>query len=92
MGPMDILLLALLLLWAVLALRRSCRNKCGNCGSCSCCGSCCSCAQSSCRRTTSRRSGSSRRSVGARRSVRARREDPGDGAPLPFAKSENRTK
>ena len=35
MGPMDILLLALLLLWAVLALRRSCRNKCGNCSSCS---------------------------------------------------------
>ena len=83
MGPMDILLLALLLLWAVLALRRMRRH-----GSCTCS----SCAQSSCRRTTSRRSGSSRRSVGARRSVRARREDPGDGAPLPFAKSENRTK
>ena len=80
MGPMDILLLALLLLWAVLALRRSCRNKCGNCSSCSCCGSCCSFAQSSRRRTTSRRS------------VGARRENPGDGAPLPFAKSENRTK
>ena len=80
MGPMDILLLALLLLWAVLALRRSCSNKCGNCSSCSSCGSCCSCAQSSRRRTTSRRSGGSRR------------EDPGDGAPLPFAKSENRTK
>ena len=80
MGPMDILLLALLLLWAVLALRRSCRNKCGNCSSCSCCGSCCSFAQSSRRRTTSRRS------------VGARRENPGDGAPLPCAKSENRTK
>ena len=79
MGPMDILLLALLLLWAVLALRRMRRH-----GSCTC--SCCSCAQSSCRRTTSRRSG------GSRRSGRARREDPGDGAPLPFAKSENRTK
>ena len=77
MGPMDILLLALLLLWAVLALRRMRRH-----GSCTCS----SCAQSSCRRTTSRRSGGSRRSVGARR------EDPGDGAPRPFAKSENRTK
>ena len=89
MGPMDILLLALLLLWAVLALRRMRRHgscTCSSCGSCSCCGSCCSCAQSSRRRTTSRRSGGSRRSVGARR------EDPGDGAPLPFAKSENRTK
>ena len=89
MGPMDILLLALLLLWAVLALRRMRRHgscTCSSCGSCSCCGSCCSCAQSSCRRTTSRRSG------GSRRSGRARREDPGDGAPLPFAKSENRTK
>ena len=89
MGPMDILLLALLLLWAVLALRRMRRHgscTCSSCGSCCCCGSCCSCAQSSCRRTTSRRSG------GSRRSGRARREDPGDGAPLPFAKSENRTK
>ena len=89
MGPMDILLLALLLLWAVLALRRMRRHgscTCSSCGSCSCCGSCCSCAQSSRRRTTSRRSG------GSRRSGRARREDPGDGAPLPFAKSENRTK
>ena len=80
MGPMDILLLAQLLLWAVLALRRMRRH-----GSCTC-SSCGSCAQSSCRRTTSRRSG------GSRRSGRARREDPGDGAPLPFAKSENRTK
>ena len=89
MGPMDILLLALLLLWAVLALRRMRRHgscTCSCCGSFSCCGSCGSCAQSSCRRTTSRRSG------GSRRSGRARREDPGDGAPLPFAKSENRTK
>ena len=91
MGPMDILLLALLLLWAVLALRRMRRHgSCGcgscTCGSCSCCSCCCSFAQSSRRRTTSRRSGGSRRSVGARR------EDPGDGAPLPFAKSENRTK
>ena len=88
MGPMDILLLALLLLWAVLALRRMRRHgscTCSSCGSCSCCGSCCSCAQSSRRRTTSRRSG------GSRRSGRARREDPGDGAPLPFAKSETRT-
>ena len=95
MGPMDILLLALLLLWAVLALRRMRRHgscTCSSCGSCCCCGSCCSCAQSSCRRTTSRRSGGSRRSVSSRRSVGARREDPGDGAPLPFAKSENRTK
>ena len=88
MGPMDILLLALLLLWAVLALRRMRRHgscgcgscTCSSCGSCCCCGSCCSFAQSSRRRTTSRRS------------VGARREDPGDGAPLPFAKSENRTK
>ena len=87
MGPMDILLLALLLLWAVLALRRMRRHGSCGCGSCTCssCGSCgnCSCcsfAQSSRRRTTSRRS------------VGARREDPGDGAPLPFAKSENRTK
>ena len=91
MGPMDILLLALLLLWAVLALRRMRRHgSCGcgscTCGSCSCCSCCCSFAQSSRRRTTSRRSG------GSRRSGRARREDPGDGAPLPFAKSENRTK
>ena len=89
MGPMDILLLALLLLWAVLALRRMRRHGSCTCSSCSCrsCyGSCCSCAQSSRRRTTSRRS------VGARRSGGARREDPGDGAPLPFAKSENRTK
>ena len=82
MGPMDILLLALLLLWAVLALRRMRRHGSCGCGSCtcSCCGSCCSFAQSSRRRTTSRRSG------------RARRAVPGDGAPLPFAKSENRTK
>ena len=94
MGPMDILLLALLLLWAVLALRRMRRHgscgcgscTCSSCCSCSCCGSCSSFAQSSRRRTTSRRS------VGARRSGGARREDPGDGAPLPFAKSENRTK
>ena len=92
MGPMDILLLALLLLWAVLALRRMRRH-----GSCTC-SSCGSFAQSSRRRTTSRRSvssrrsGGSRRSVSSRRSVGARREDPGDGAPLPFAKSENRTK
>lgn len=78
MGPMDILLLALLLLWAVLALRRMRRHGSCGCGSCTC--SCCSFAQSSRRRTTSRRS------------VGARREDPGDGAPLPFAKSENRTK
>ena len=88
MGPMDILLLALLLLWAVLALRRMRRHgscgcgscTCSSCGSSSCCGSCCSFAQSSRRRTTSRRS------------VGARRENPGDSAPLPFAKSENRTK
>ena len=94
MGPMDILLLALLLLWAVLALRRMRRHgscgcgscTCSSCGSSRCCSCCCSFAQSSHRRTTSRRSVSSRRSVGARR------EDPGDGAPLPFAKSENRTK
>ena len=77
MGPMDILLLALLLLWAVLALRRSCRNK---CGSCSCCGNPGLCPH--CPELTQL----------PRRSVRARREDPGDGAPLPFAKSENRTK
>lgn len=84
MGPMDILLLALLLLWAVLALRRMRRHGSCGCGSCTCssCGSCCKykCTQ------LPRRSGGSRRSVGARR------EDPGDGAPLPFAKSENRTK
>ena len=74
MGPMDILLLALLLLWAVLALRRMRRH--GSCG----CGSCtCSCCKYKCTQLP-------------RRSVEARREDPGDGAPLPFAKSENRTK
>ena len=84
MGPMDILLLALLLLWAVLALRRMRRHGSCGCGSCTCssCGSCCKykCTQLP------------RRSVSSRRSVGARREDPGDGAPLPFAKSENRTK
>lgn len=82
MGPMDILLLALLLLWAVLALRCSCRNKCGKCSNCSCCH----CVQSL------RRGESSRRRTTSRRRVRARRENPGESAPLPFAKSENRTK
>lgn len=83
MGPMDILLLALLLLWAVLALRCTCRNKCGNCSNCSNCSCYSNC--SSCHCVQSRRSGESLRSV------RARRENPGESAPLPFAKSGNRT-
>ena len=86
MGPMDILLLALLLLWAVLALRRMRRHGSCGCGSCHsrcCCGGCGNpglCPH--CPELTQL----------PRRSGRARREVPGDGAPLPFAKSENRTK
>lgn len=86
MGPMDILLLALLLLWAVLALRYTCRNKCGKCSNCSNCRNC-----SSCHCVQSRRSGESLRRGESRRSVRVRRENPGESAPLPFAKSGNRT-